>query len=56
MDSVSEFGTFILDFEQMRLDGRPKTPAERKATHKKVLTDKDVRVDDAQDKKPKQPQ
>jgi len=46
MDAVSQFGVFILDFEQMRLDGRLKTAAERKATHKLSLTEKDVELDD----------
>ncbi|WP_407828652.1 aspartyl protease family protein [Sphingomonas sp.] len=44
MDAVSQFGTFILDFEQMRIDGRPKTAAERKATRKTVPTQKDVKL------------
>lgn len=45
MDAVSQFGTFILDFEQMRVDGRLKTAAERKATHRTVMTEKDVQLD-----------
>jgi hypothetical protein len=55
MDAVSQFGTFILDFEQMRVDGRLKTAAERHATHKIVLTQKDVQVDDPKARKPSPP-
>ena len=47
MDAVSQFGSFILDFEQMRIDGRLKTAAERKATHQPVLNPEDVKIDDS---------
>jgi hypothetical protein len=45
MDAVSEFGTFILDFEQMRIDGRLKTAAERKAPARKELTGEDLQLE-----------
>jgi hypothetical protein len=32
MDAVSQFGTFVLDFEQMQIDGTLKTPAEKAAS------------------------
>jgi hypothetical protein len=44
MDGVSQFGVFILDFEQMRIDGRLKTAAERKASRQKELTAADVEL------------
>ena len=53
MDAISQFGTFILDFEHMRVDGRLKTAAERKATHQTVLTEKDVKVDEKKPASPK---
>jgi hypothetical protein len=45
MDSVSQFGEFILDFEQMRIDGRLKTAAERKATRRRELSEDDVKLE-----------
>jgi len=44
MDAVSQFGVFILDFEQMRIDGRLKTPAERKASSQKSPGESDIRL------------
>jgi hypothetical protein len=44
MDAVSQFGTFILDFEQMRIDGRLKTPAERKASSQKSPGESDIKL------------
>ena len=38
MDAVSQFGTFILDFQQMRIDGKLKSWGERRATHPVGLT------------------
>jgi predicted aspartyl protease len=46
MDAVSQFGIFILDFEQMRIDGRLKTAAERKASRQPTMTSEDVKPDD----------
>jgi hypothetical protein len=37
MDAVSQFGTFILDFEQMRIDGRLKTPVQRKVNRQPAV-------------------
>jgi hypothetical protein len=54
MDAVSQLGVLILDFEQMRIDGRLKTEAERKATRKTVLTNDDVELDPANGKDPAQ--
>lgn len=34
MDAVSQFGVFVLDFEQMRVDGRTRTAVERQAAHR----------------------
>jgi predicted aspartyl protease len=53
MDTVSQFGTFILDFDQMRIDGRLKTAAEREATRKTIVTQKDVKP--SLDSKPSTP-
>lgn len=44
MDAVSQFGVFILDFEQMRIDGRLKTAAERRTSRQKGLTAADVEL------------
>jgi gag-polyprotein putative aspartyl protease len=44
MDAVSQFGTFILDFEQMRIDGKLKTAAEKKASRQRAVTEHDVKL------------
>lgn len=44
MDAVSQFGTFILDFHQMRIDGRLKTPAEARASRQKSPDERDVQL------------
>lgn len=54
MDAVSQFGTLILDFDQMRIDGRLKTTAERRASRRKDLTAEDVKLKPGQgETKPK---
>ena len=44
MDAVSRFGSFMLDFKQMRVDGRLKSAAERKASQSHVLMAADVKL------------
>jgi hypothetical protein len=44
MDTVSQFGTFVLDFEQMRIDGRLKTLAEKRASRQRMPTERDVQL------------
>jgi hypothetical protein len=45
MDAVAQFGTFILDFEQMRIDGRLKTPKERATSGWKPLGSEDIKLE-----------
>jgi hypothetical protein len=44
MDAVAQFGTFILDFEHMQIDGTLKTSAERKATRRPLLKQADIQL------------
>lgn len=44
MDAVSQFGTFILDFEQMRMDGSLKTAAQTKASAQPPVTRENVKL------------
>jgi hypothetical protein len=45
MDAVSQFSTFILDFDQMRMDGRLKTAPERNKNRQPTMSPEDVKVD-----------
>ncbi len=53
MDAVSQFGILVLDFEQMRMDGRLKTAGERKATRKTSPTQADVKIQAGKEPKSK---
>jgi hypothetical protein len=47
MDAVSQFSTFILDFEAMRVEGRLKTAKERRRPGFRALTQQDIELPDA---------